>query len=396
MTTDELLQENLTTLFKRVVAELQEEPEFKRKGKPLYAVENGTPSIKVAAGNIPLNYDLWKNLRNPAVVGLYPVGLQKIWEFYAHTKKRGIDTSGRSTIFQVPQPFDSAMKKYSRAVIISVMLPFSPDSIKEYTELVGDREGSSHVYYSMYDDVDTMVDRAVSRAALGLVRDNNVVVPMHKDNVIKVSKEAVPVTRQGSSHGPAKGGNYPQKSVAALLGLGQFGVHRIIFRDEVVSGKVQRLTGPLRSIIIFDRNQLITDGEGMIYPGDQWRQFLFKLYDFTNTDSEVNKYRFCTYQPLNDEGCGFCKVYCPSGAQANSMPDTTGEYSKEIVQQQHRFWEGKLQFDYARCCEERGQMASLFNEWSCSRALSVCASKGRKRKYAAENFYKKMWELTRQ
>jgi hypothetical protein len=177
------------------------------------------------------------------------------------------------------------------------------------------------------------------------------------------------------------------------LGLGQLGVHRLIFRDEVISGKVHRFTGPLRSIVVFDREDITSN---MLYPGESWRQFLVNLYDFTNTDPAVNKYRFCTYVPLDDEGCGLCRQYCPSGAQSNSMPGPAGEFPEEVMRQAHRFWEGKLQFDHARCCEERGQMASLFPEWSCARGLSVCASRGKKRKGAVSAFYKKMHELTNQ
>jgi hypothetical protein len=39
-------------------------------------------------------------------------------------------------------------------------------------------------------------------------------------------------------------------------------------------------------------------------------------------------------------------------------------------------------------------MKSMFPEWSCARGLSVCASKGKKRKDAVQNFYEKMDQLT--
>jgi len=80
----------------------------------------------------------------------------------------------------------------------------------------------------------------------------------------------------------------------------------------------------------------------------------------------------------------------------NSTPSSTGAYLEQVSQQAHRFWEGKLQFDYARCCEERGQMASLFPEWSCAKCVSICVNEGNRRKYAAQNFYEKMLELTRE
>jgi hypothetical protein len=394
MTGSELSQESITRLFTELITELHQEPAFHKE--IFYATENGTPSVKTAVGNVPLTYDLWKGLRNPALVGLYPAGLREIWEFYAHRRKTGIDASGRPTIFSVPKSFDSALKEYKRAVIISVMLPFSPHIIEEYTETFFEEEtGSSHLYAQMYEDVNVILDRATSRAALNLVEQKRAVIPMNSDTVENVSTEAVPPTRQGTSHGPSKGGNYSQKSIAALLGLGQLGVHRLIFRDEVISGTVHRFTGPLRSIVVFDSED-VTTSESMMYPGESWRQFLVNLYDFTNTDPAVNAYRFCTYVPLDDEGCGLCRQYCPSGAQSNSMPGPTGEYAEEILRQAHRFWEGKLQFDHAQCCEERGQMALLFPEWSCARGLSVCASRGKKRKGAVSAFYKKMHELTKE
>lgn len=394
MTAKALSHEKLATMFKEKITELQNEPAFERTAQPIqYAVDKkGIPHVKLAVGNVPLTYDLWKGLKNPALIGLYPAGLHEIWEFYAHRRKTGVDESGRPTIFQIPRSFDSAQKEYNRAVLVSVMLPFSPEILTQYTAVIRGK-GSSHVFSRMYEEVNTLLDTATTRVALDLVADDTVVVPMNNETVSSISKEALPLTRQGTSHGPSKGVNYPQKSVAALLGLGQLGVNRIIFRDEYTNGTVERFTGPLRSLVIFDKKDV--ENNSIICLSDSWRLFLFDLYDFTNTDPEVNKYRFCSYIPYNDNGCRLCIEYCPSGAQANSVPDPTGEYPHYIASQTHRFWKGKLQFDYARCCEERGQMASLFPEWSCARGLSVCAAKGKKRVYAARNFYTKRKELTR-
>lgn len=387
-----LSQSSVTDLFKKTILELQQEPQFKRDSA-LYAVSHRDPAVKVAVGNVPLNHDLWKGLRNPARIGLYPAGLEEIWEFYAHRRVDTVDSTGRATIFQMPVSFQTARTEYNRAVIISVMLPFAPEIITHYMNTVKDTPGSSHLFTDVYNTVDTILDTACTRVAHYLIHKDTVVVPMNNQNVTALSAEALPQTRQNDSHGPSKGGNYPQKSIAVLTGLGQLGVHRVVFRDEVESGKVHRFVGPLRSIIVFDKND-ITTGNGIITITEPWREFLFKLFDFTNTDPHINKYRFCTYAPLHDEGCGFCRELCPSGAQSNSMPLATGEYSTEVAQQKHRFWKGVLQFDYARCCQKRGQMKSMFPEWSCARGLSVCASQGRKRKDAVLNFYEKKDELT--
>ena len=80
----------------------------------------------------------------------------------------------------------------------------------------------------------------------------------------------------------------------------------------------------------------------------------------------------------------------------NSVPDPTGEYPEHISRQTHRFWEGKLQFDYGRCCDDRGQMAGLLPEWACARCVSICVGKGNRRKFAVEGFYQKMTALMRE
>jgi len=92
----------LASLFREKIEELQGEPEFQWGAEKMkYAVdESGEPSVKVALGNIPLHYDLWEGLRNPALVGLHPVGLRGIWEFYANRRKVSVDEHGRQTIFR--------------------------------------------------------------------------------------------------------------------------------------------------------------------------------------------------------------------------------------------------------------------------------------------------------
>jgi len=251
----------------------------------------------------------------------------------------------------------------------------------------------------MYNDVGNMLEKVTTRMAIDLFNSESegIVLAMNNANVEGISTEAIPQTHQDSSHGPSKGGNFAQKSVAALMGLGQFGISRIIFRDELNDGRVERFSGPIRSIIIFDTEEPVKDGRsGIIYPSQAWRDFLMSLFDFTNVDPEINKYRFCSYIPQNDKGCGKCINCCPSGAQPSSTPEPTGNYSETISRQAHRFWENKLQFDFGKCCDERGQMAGLLPEWSCARCLTICINQGNRRKQAAETFYKKIEELTRE
>ena len=162
-----------------------------------------------------------------------------------------------------------------------------------------------------------------------------------------------------------------------------------------MKNKVERYIGPIRSIVLFDRDDVVTDGEeDVLYPTQAWRAFVGQLTDYQMTDATINKYRFCTYIPLNDEGCGKCLTCCPSQAQPNSASLPTGTYTDRVKAQTHRFWDGQLQFDFGRCCEDRGQMRNLLPEWSCSRCVSICQAEGIRRRYAAEHYYHKLKELT--
>jgi len=272
----DLSKNGLTRSFINCLAEVKDEPEFSRSADRLkFAIDGeGQAAIKIAIGNMPLDYDLWEDLRNPATIGLFPAGLPEIWDFYANRRKKKVDETGRPSIFQMPQSFTYAQKNYSRAVIISVMLPFSESIIDNYiSQVIDKKKGSSHTFARMYEDINKILDKTVSRVATEMAIDdtNTIVLPMTGDIVNALSSEALPQTKQGLSHGPGKGGNYPQKSIAALLGLGQFGISRIIFRDEIVNGKVHRYTGPIRSIVLFDKDNLITDGSGgIIFPAGAW------------------------------------------------------------------------------------------------------------------------------
>ena len=227
----------VSQLLTEKVLELQAEPEFqKNSGCDFAADTEGNPLIKVAIGNVPLDYDLWDGLRNPAVVGIYPAGLPELWEFYANRRKQKVDEAGRQTIFQVPRSFDFAQKTYRRVLIVSAMLPFSPDVIHNYVEqVVEKKKGSSFLFARSYDYINRMLDKAITRVAIDLVGDDSerAVIVMNNDNMKAVSTEVIPQSRQGISHGPSKGGNFPQKSLAVLLGLGQFGASRMVVRDEV-------------------------------------------------------------------------------------------------------------------------------------------------------------------
>ena len=89
-------------------------------------------------------------------------------------------------------------------------------------------------------------------------------------------------------------------------------------------------------------------------------------------------------------------IAAPPAPKRVPAPQPDGRYSEQVSRQAHRFWEGNLQFDYGKCCDDRGQMAGLFPEWSCARCLTVCMDQGVRRKQAVLSFYQKMSQLTQQ
>ncbi|MBU7042948.1 MAG: hypothetical protein HXS47_05090, partial [Theionarchaea archaeon] len=92
-----LTEYSLSHTFSRTILELTSEPRFQRTDRIGYAIDrHNRPAVKLAAAQVPLTYDLWKDLRTPAGIGLHPAGIKEIWEFYAHKRVSGIDENGRS------------------------------------------------------------------------------------------------------------------------------------------------------------------------------------------------------------------------------------------------------------------------------------------------------------
>jgi len=342
-----------------------------------------------------MEYDLWEGLRNPAGVGLHPAGIREIWEFYAwRTASIRRDESGRETMFTVPLSYEEAALRFRRVLIVSVMLPFAEELLQEHNRFIREHaRGASWQFSHLYEEVNDTLDRAILRTGMDLSSEQTVVVAMDRRAMDDISTQAIPLTRQGAVHGPEKEVQYPQKSVAVLTGLGQFGVSRFVFRDEMEGSGVRRLLGPIRSLVIFDETPLVEDGDGgILYPHRRWRKFLFSLADFTKTAEEINRCRFCSYIPLLDKGCGMCISACPPGALIRSTPCPKGEY-REDLHEPKRFWRGQLQFDYELCRGDRKRMATLFPEWRCGRCITRCASGGRRRRRAVEEYEKQKKKL---
>ena len=390
LTTIEAITPKILELhLKTKILELANQPEFQwQDERANYAIDSdGTPAVRVAAANSDLQFDLWQGLRNPAKVGLYPAGYAEIWDFHANNRKRRTDDAGRATIFQVADTFEKATKRLGRAVILSAMLPVHPNVFTLYNRYINDRSMAPwDGYCKVWGELNKLLDRAITRLAFDLVNKDRVVVVMNDANTARISTESVPIFHQGASHGVCKKVNYSQRSIAVLTGLAQFGVSRNVFRDEMHNGAVSRLTGVLRSIILFDNQDIPANGQtGVRQLTPKWLAHLQKMSDFTITDSEINRQRFCTFIPESGEpGCGKCITACPSGAMPNSSPTASGTYSEKVSRQQHRFWDGALQFDNASCLEYRTQHADLYSEWMCARCLSICGTDTFKREAPAE------------
>jgi ferredoxin len=384
-----ITKSSIEQLLTGKITQLSAQPEFCWKGgqRSYEQDPDGNPAVRAAVAGCSVDFDLWPELRSPAKIGLYPAGFEEIWDYYANNRKRRTDASGRATIYQLAEPFSEARKRYRRVLIISAMLPLSSEVFAAYREQVRSKSVSPwDGYCKAWSECNQLLDRGITRAAMGLSGADRIAVAMNDATVEKVSKEAIPLTRQGDPHGVCKGVNYSQKSIAVLTGPAQFRVSRIVFRDETTPGGVRRLVGPLRSMVIFHSNGSDVPADGKIRSlSEQWQRELRMLSDFTVSAREVNNRRFCTYLPSDlERGCGKCLAFCPSGALANSSPGGDGKHPRQLLAQEHRFWDGFLQFDNGSCCDDRGQLQTLYDEWMCGRCVAVCAAVGNRRPQAAE------------
>jgi hypothetical protein len=387
---------NMTTAFvekllKEKILRLCAQPEFQwKQDHTSYELDpDGAPAARVSVASCSVDFDPWAGLRSPAKVGIYPAGFREIWEYYAGNRKRRTDESGRATIFQLAEPFEEAKKRYTRVSIISALLPISNEIFTTYNRYVRTKNFAPwDGYCKAWSECNQLLDRGITRLAIHLSGNDRVVLAMNNKTVENISTEAIPKTRQGASHGVCKGGNYSQKSVAVLTGLVQFGISRMVFRDEVHQGGVRRLIGPLRSIVMFHAEEAGKAKNGEVLElSEKWQQKLSVLSDFTVLKPEVNRHRFCPYLPAEgEEGCGKCLAFCPSDALRNSSPDLKGKYPQRLQDQEHRFWDDFLQFDNGSCCDDRGQLAALYDEWMCGRCVAVCAAEGTRHIEAARQW----------
>lgn len=365
-----------STLVNKIEGALEETDfEWLDKGPKYRVASTGKADVKVAMANVGLDEDIWEGLRNPATIGLYPLGLQEIWEYYSYVVAPKIDDTGRSSLFHTAKSYDWAMKKYKRAVLISIMFPLAKDVFNQFADFFEEKRNGSIEYYSKWWSLSNkLLEKAVGRLALELQSSDRAVIGIIDETINNMSTKALPITRQDKAHGPCKRGNFPQKSFAALTGLGQFGINRLIMRDELVDGRTERFIGPIRSMIIFDSEDLDPQ---LLKLDKEWREKVYRINDFRIVDEETKNLRFCTYNSEN-EGCRQCIKTCPSGALAFSSPLPSGQYSEKQQSMKNRIYDGHLQFNYDMCLQERNKYTELYPEWACSRCLATCAAKGKR------------------
>ena len=381
-----LTHDALEAALARKALEVAREPEHRwgDRFQSFMADDEGKPVVRLAAANCALDLDLWQGLRNPAQAGLYPLGLSDIWMHYAASNVRSTRFDGSPNPLAMPEPYEEACARMTRAVIISAMLPINPGVFEAYADKIEQGDADCLDYYCRARaEVGTIIGKAVSKLGLALMAPNRAVVPMTNKTAATVADRTRSEYFEGKYHGPCNS-PYPQNSIAVMAGLLRFGISRLPFRDEVrPDGSVQRLFGQYASIVVFDDEAMVADGAGGVLLLDAdclaWKR---RVNDYSDEEPEVAAERFCTYNVPQSDGasiCGKCVDACPSGALSNSSPSPAGEIEERVRNQKHRFQKGALKFDFGTCNRERKQKAQLYDDYVCARCEAICAARGVRR-----------------
>jgi ferredoxin len=365
------------------VAQVAAEPDHRwDDGFKSYMVESdGSPVVRVAIANCVPGLDIWQGLRSPVHVGMYPVELRDIWAHYAAANIRSTRHDGSPNPLAMPEPFEDAMQRYSRAVIVCAMLAVNPGVYEAYADKIecGDQDPFDY-YCRAVGEVGNIIDRAVAKFSLSLMAPGCAVIPMTIRNAGRVCDRTRSEYQKGGYHGTGKS-HWPRNSIAAMTDLMRFGVNRLPFLDEIgPDGNTRRLSGRCASIVMFEEAAPISDASGGVTMLDAERlAWLRRLSDYTDVAPEAVAERYCTYNLTRSDGasvCGKCIEVCPSGALANSSPGSDGRFSDGVSRQKHRFRENAVNFDRGNCCRERAQKGQLYEDYACARCEAICVARG--------------------
>ncbi len=383
MSEHQINRTSLQDLLQNKVNQVVNEPEYHWSGpfSSFMTDEERKPAVRVSIINFSLDTDIWEGLRSPAHVGMHPVTPEDIWRHYACMTVKTVRSDGSPNPLAMPETFEEAKSQYRRGVIVCGMLAVNPRVYQSYSEKIERGDQDPFDYYSRAsDDISTIINKAIGKTGLALIGPDRAVVAMTDRNTGMVISRTKSEYCSGRYHGPCND-HWPNNSLAVMTGLLRFGVNRIAFRDEVLeNGKRQRLFGRYRSIVIFDKEPLVTDNTGGLTFFDSTRlSELAQISNYSNVSANVSAQRYCTYNMTTPDGasvCGKCLSACPSGALQNSTPSPDGIFAERVAEQKHRFWEGSIDFDYGNCTMDRSQKGQLYEDYVCARCEVICASRG--------------------
>jgi len=370
-------------LLQTKVMEVINEPEYNWNNnfRPYMSDDQGKPVVRVAVTNCTMDMDIWEDLCSPAQVGMHPLTPKDIWMHYACMNVKTTRSDGSPNPLAMPDSYNDACQRFGRMVILSGMLAINTKTYQTYTEKIEKGDEDPFDYYSRANaDVNKIIDRAMGKAALAIMGPNRAVIPMTD----RVTEIIVDRTRSEyltkSYHGPCNN-HWPNNSIAVMTGLLRFGVNRLPFRDEVtMDGMSHRLFGRYRSIVVFDKEEVVDDNSGGVSFLDSARLSRLRLInDYSKVTEGIVKQRYCTYNSIKTAEqsiCAKCLAACPSGALLNSTPAPDGICNTQLSSQTHRFCNGYLDFDHANCSRERGQKAQLYDDYVCARCETICAVNG--------------------
>jgi NAD-dependent dihydropyrimidine dehydrogenase PreA subunit len=379
----EITREGLQQLLTKKVTEVAKEPEHSWTGEfcSYMKGKDGLPVVRLSLVNCKPDMDIWEGLRNPAQVGMYPLGLRDIWMHFAASNVKSTREDGSPNPLALPETFEEALKRYRRAVIISAVLGMNPELQELYALKIEQGDMAPADYYQRArGEISNIINKAIGKLALSLMAPTRAVVPMTSGNAEKIIERTRSTYYQGRYHGPCNH-HFPQNSIAVMTGLMRFGANRLSFRDEAgLDGKVNRIFGSFASIVIFDEIDPVTEGANEInLLNAEKLARMRRINDYADAKPEITAQRYCTYNTIDSNGasvCGMCIEFCPSNALANSTPGPNGVLDDRIARQKHRFWEGALDFDYGNCSRDRNQKAQLYDDYVCGRCEAICAVRG--------------------